>query len=183
MYLIQELNWNVVIPAEGLGTKGLVLQKEIIVRLLDDFAKKKGNQRTRLPSCSHKSREYRRGKSQVHTGDVLFKVAFSAMTFKVFGWRDLRGCCAQGTEAGSYLEMWPNQQCLSLFFENARLQLCARGESCVLNDKNHKMSKIEKGVTVRFIAIGSKWLEVEREFQALVGLLVDYHGPVSGSSI
>lgn len=44
---------------------------------------------------------------------------------------------------------------------------------------NEKMSKIEKDAVVRFIVIGTKWLEAEREFQALVSLEGDYLGPVS----
>ncbi|XP_057990306.1 DNA-directed RNA polymerase V subunit 7-like [Hevea brasiliensis] len=44
---------------------------------------------------------------------------------------------------------------------------------------NDKMSKIEKDAVVRFIVIGTKWLDSEREFQALVSLEGDYLGPVS----
>ncbi|CAK7339365.1 unnamed protein product [Dovyalis caffra] len=40
-------------------------------------------------------------------------------------------------------------------------------------------SKIEKDVVVRFVVLGTKWLEVEREFQALVSLEGDYLGSVS----
>jgi DNA-directed RNA polymerase-4/5 subunit 7 len=44
---------------------------------------------------------------------------------------------------------------------------------------NDKTSKIEKDVVVRFVVLGTKWLEAEREFQALVSLEGDYLGPVS----
>ena len=44
---------------------------------------------------------------------------------------------------------------------------------------NDKHSKIEKDVVIRFIVIGTKWMEAEREFQALVSLEGDYLGPVS----
>ncbi|KAI8561207.1 hypothetical protein RHMOL_Rhmol04G0320100 [Rhododendron molle] len=44
---------------------------------------------------------------------------------------------------------------------------------------NDKLSKIEKDVVVRFIVIGTKYIEVEREFQAVVRLECDFLGPVS----
>jgi DNA-directed RNA polymerase-4/5 subunit 7 len=44
---------------------------------------------------------------------------------------------------------------------------------------NQKMPKIAKDVVVRVVVIGTKWMEAEREFQALVGLEGDYLGPVS----
>ncbi|BFG13916.1 hypothetical protein CerSpe_001900 [Prunus speciosa] len=41
MFLKVQLPWDVVISAESLEVKGLMLQKSIIVRLLDDFASTK----------------------------------------------------------------------------------------------------------------------------------------------
>ncbi|KAH7511139.1 hypothetical protein FEM48_ZijujUnG0041600 [Ziziphus jujuba var. spinosa] len=41
MFLKVQLPWNVVIPAENLDAKGLMLQKAIVIRLMDEFATKK----------------------------------------------------------------------------------------------------------------------------------------------
>ena len=41
MFLKVQLPWNVIIPANSLDAKGLMLQKAIVVRLLDEFAYKK----------------------------------------------------------------------------------------------------------------------------------------------
>jgi DNA-directed RNA polymerase IV and V subunit 7 len=44
---------------------------------------------------------------------------------------------------------------------------------------NQKMPKIAKDVKVRVVVIGMKWMQAEREFQALGGLEGDYMGPIS----
>jgi hypothetical protein len=42
MFLKVQLPWNVIIAAENLDAKGLMLQRAIIIRLLGDFAAKGG---------------------------------------------------------------------------------------------------------------------------------------------
>ncbi|KAL0854704.1 hypothetical protein Bca101_059856 [Brassica carinata] len=44
---------------------------------------------------------------------------------------------------------------------------------------NEKMSRIQVDTLVRFVVIGTKWMEVEKEFQALASLEGDYLGPIS----
>ncbi|PHT55612.1 hypothetical protein CQW23_04098 [Capsicum baccatum] len=41
MYSTHQLSWNVIILAEKLEVEGLLLQKAIVIRLLEDFAFKK----------------------------------------------------------------------------------------------------------------------------------------------
>ncbi|PQQ11127.1 DNA-directed RNA polymerase V subunit 7-like [Prunus yedoensis var. nudiflora] len=84
MFLKVQLPWDVVISAESLEVKGLMLQKSIIVRLLDDFASTKATKRildTFLLSQSW------RADGSVGSGsilDVLFPVVFRGITFKLF---------------------------------------------------------------------------------------------------
>jgi len=42
MFLKVQLPWNVIIAAENLDAKGLMLQRAIIIRLLGDFAARGG---------------------------------------------------------------------------------------------------------------------------------------------
>nr|GEV01585.1 hypothetical protein [Tanacetum cinerariifolium] len=65
------------------------------------------------------------GKVREHSGDVLFHLSFTCLSFKIF-----------------------------------------RG------------SRIEKDMTLRCIVIGVKYMEAQKEFQAVVGLEGDYLGPV-----
>ncbi|KAL6532391.1 hypothetical protein OROGR_014361 [Orobanche gracilis] len=44
---------------------------------------------------------------------------------------------------------------------------------------NGKSPKIEKGMVVRFLVIGVKFLEAEKDFHVVGSLQGDYLGPVS----
>ncbi|KAL6185614.1 hypothetical protein ACLB2K_041744 [Fragaria x ananassa] len=175
MFLKTELQWNVVIPAESLDAKGLILQKAIVVRLLDDFAKRKATKDLGYLLALTTVEKIGEGKVRQHTGDVLFPVTFSAISFKIFRGEILEGVVQNVLKQGVILRCGPIE---NVYLSSSKMPdyNYVPGENPVfLNDK---MSKIEKGVTLRCIVIGAKWLEAEREFQALVGLHADYLGPV-----
>ncbi|KAL6194178.1 hypothetical protein ACLB2K_035262 [Fragaria x ananassa] len=175
MFLKTELQWNVVIPAESLDAKGLMLQKAIFVRLLDDFAKRKATKDLGYLLALTTVEKIGEGKVRQHTGDVLFPVTFCAISFKIFRGEILEGVVQNVLKQGVILRCGPIE---NVYLSSSKMPdyNYVPGENPVfLNDK---MSKIEKGVTLRCIVIGAKWLEAEREFQALVGLHADYLGPV-----
>ncbi|KAL9411179.1 hypothetical protein AB3S75_044885 [Citrus x aurantiifolia] len=146
MFLKVKLPWNVVVPAENLDAKGPMLQRSIVVRLLDDFARRKATKDLGYFLAVTTLENIGEGRVRENTGEVLFPVVFSGITFKIF-----RGEVLDGT--------------------------VHKAENPVfLSEKN---PKIEKDVVVRVIVIGTKWLEAEREFQALVSLEGDFLGPVS----
>ncbi|KAJ6911161.1 hypothetical protein NC652_021713 [Populus alba x Populus x berolinensis] len=176
MFLKVQLPWNVIIPAENLDAKGLMLQRSIVVRLLDDFAKKRATKDLGYYLAVSTLESIGEGKVRQHTGDVLFPVVFSGITFKIFRGEILDGIVHKVLKHGVLLRCGP--------IENIYLS-CMKmpdyryvpGENPVF--LNEKTSKIEKDVVVRFVVLGTKWLEAEREFQALVSLEGDYLGPVS----
>ncbi|KAJ6771317.1 DNA-DIRECTED RNA polymerase II III [Salix koriyanagi] len=150
MFLKVQLPWNVIIPAENLDAKGLMLQRSIVVCLLDDFAKKRATKDLGYYLAVSTLESIGEGKVRQQTGDVLFPVVFSGITFKIFRGEILEGVVHKVTA------------------------MCPGENPVFLNDKT---SKIGKDVAVRFIVLGTKWLEAEREFQALVSLEGDYLGP------
>lgn len=176
MFLKVKLPWNVIIPAENLDAKGLMLQKSIVLRLLEDFAHKKATKDLGYYLAVTTLESIGDGKIRQSTGEVLFPVVFSGITFKIYRGEILEGIVHKVLKHGVFLRCGPIE---NVYLSNAKMAdyKYVQGENPVfLNDKH---SKIEKDVVVRFIVIGTKWLEAEREFQALVSLEGDYLGPVS----
>ncbi|KAB1214471.1 Ribulose bisphosphate carboxylase/oxygenase activase, chloroplastic [Morella rubra] len=79
------------------------------------------------------------GRVRQQTGDVMFPVVFSGVTFKLYSGEILEGVVHKITP------------------------ICLGGNP-VFNDNQ---SKIEKDVVVRVIVIGTRWMEAEREFHVL----------------
>ncbi|GFZ14146.1 RNA polymerase Rpb7-like, N-terminal domain-containing protein [Actinidia rufa] len=146
MFLKVQLSWNVIIPAESLDTKGLMLQKSIITRLLDDFSTKKATKENGYFLAVTTLDNIGEGRVRQHTGG-----------------RALFLC---GPVENIYLS---NQKMSDYKY--------VPGENPIF--MNDKLSKVEKGVAVRFSVIGTKYIETEKEFQAVVSLEGDFLGPVS----
>ncbi|KAG5554506.1 hypothetical protein RHGRI_012150 [Rhododendron griersonianum] len=176
MFLKVQLPWNVIIPAESLDTKGLMLQKSIIIRLLDDFSTKKATKDLGYFLAVTTLDHIGEGKVRQHTGDVLFPVLFSCVTFKPLRGEILEGVVHKILKHGVFLRSGPIE---NIYLSNQKMSDYKNvpGENPIF--MNDKLSKIEKDVVVRFSVIGTKYIEVEREFQAVVSLEGDFLGPVS----
>lgn len=73
-----------VIRAEDLAIKGLMLQKKIVAKLLDDFSAKKATKDLGYLLAVTTLDNIGEGKVREHSGDVLFPVNFTCLSFKVF---------------------------------------------------------------------------------------------------
>ena len=73
-----------IIPPENLDAKGLLLQRSIIIRLLDEFSAKKSTKDLGYFLAVTALNSIGEGKVRQHTIDVLFPVIFRGITFKVF---------------------------------------------------------------------------------------------------
>ncbi|KAL3728377.1 hypothetical protein ACJRO7_033030 [Eucalyptus globulus] len=176
MFLKVQLPWNVIISAEDLDAKGLMLQRSITIRLLDDFACKKATKDLGYFCAVTTLDSIGEGKVRQYSGDVLFPVVFSGITFKLLRGEILDGVVHKVFKHGVLLRCGPVD---NVYLSNQKMPdyKYVPGENPVfLNDK---LSKISKDVTVRFMVIGTKWLEVEREFRVLVSLEGDFLGPIS----
>ncbi|XP_022138329.1 DNA-directed RNA polymerase V subunit 7 [Momordica charantia] len=175
MFLKVQLPWNVIIPSENLDAKGLMLQRSIIIRLLDEFATKKATKDLGYFLAVTTLENIGEGKVR-QTGDVLFPVVFSGITFKLYRGEILEGVVHKVLKHGVFLRCGPVENIYLSYLKMPDYRYVPGENPVFMNDK---LSKIEKDVVVRFIVIGTKWLEAEREFQALVSLEGDYLGPVS----
>ncbi|GKU99699.1 hypothetical protein SLE2022_333550 [Rubroshorea leprosula] len=175
MFLKVQLPWNVIIPADSLDSEGLMLQRQIVIRLLNEFAVKKATKDHGYFLAVTTLESIGEGRVRQQTGDVLFPVVFSGITFKIFTGEILEGVVVKVLKHGVFLKCGPIN---NLYLSNLKMPdyNYFPGENPFF--MNDKMSKIEKDVTIRFIVIGTKWMEAEREVQALVSLDGDYLGPV-----
>ncbi|KAI3469692.1 hypothetical protein Pfo_026355 [Paulownia fortunei] len=176
MYLKSKLSWNVVLPAENLDTKGLTLQKAIITRLMADFAAKKASKDLGYFLALTTVGSIGEGKVRQQSGDVLFPVDFSCITFKMLPGEVLEGIVHKILKHGIFLRCGPAE---NVYLSHQKMDdyQYVPGENPYF--MNGKSSKIEKGVVVRFLVIGEKFIEAEKDFRAVVSLEGDYLGPIS----
>jgi len=180
MFLKVQLPWNVIIAAENLQPQGLMLQRAIIIRLLGDLARKKATKDLGYFLGVTMLEKIGEGKVIPHTGDVLFPVVFNAITFKIFRGEILEGVVHKVLKRGVFMRCGPIKNLYLSHLKMPDYGYVPGENACFMNDK---LSKIGKDVTVRCSVIGTKWMEADREFQALVSLEGDYLGPVSTSDV
>ncbi|GFP95875.1 DNA-directed RNA polymerase v subunit 7 [Phtheirospermum japonicum] len=176
MYLKSKLSWNIVLPAENMDINGLMLQKAIITRLMADFAAKKASKELGFFLAINTVTGIGEGKVRQHSGDVLFPVDFSCITFKMFAGEVLEGTVHKILKVGVFMRCGPA--------ENVFLSLKLMDDYEYVPGEipyfmNPKSSKIEKGVVVRFLVHGVRYAEAEKDFHAAASLKGDYLGPIS----
>ncbi|XP_051130425.1 DNA-directed RNA polymerase V subunit 7-like [Andrographis paniculata] len=176
MYIKSKLSWNVVLPAGNLNVEGLMLQKAIITRLTADFAAKKATKDLGYFLAVTTVGRIGEGRVRQQSGDVLFPVEFTCVTFKMLPKEVLDGTVYQILKHGVFLRCGPIEK---VFLSHQKMDdyQYVSGENP--HFMNNKSSKIEKGSVVRFMVIGQKYMEAEKDFQALVSLEGDYLGPIS----
>ncbi|KAF9619104.1 hypothetical protein IFM89_005118 [Coptis chinensis] len=175
MYLKIELPWNVLIPPENLDAKGLLLQRAVIIRLLEDFASRKATKDHGYFLALTTLNTIGEGKVRQESGGVLFPVVFNCITFKPFKGEVLKGVVNRVIKQGVFLSSGPTEKVFISATTMPDYQY-VQGENPIFMNDN--LSKIEKDVELRFMVIGTKWIENEREFQILGSLFGDCLGPV-----
>ena len=176
MFLKVQLPWNVMIPAENMDAKGLMLKRAILVELLEAFASKKATKELGYYVAVTTLDKIGEGKIREHTGEVLFPVMFSGMTFKIFKGEIIHGVVHKVLKHGVFMRCGPIEN-VYLSYTKMPDYKYIPGENPIF--MNEKTSRIQVETTVRVVVIGIKWMEVEREFQALASLECDYLGPLS----
>ncbi|KAI3995129.1 hypothetical protein MKX01_031931 [Papaver californicum] len=175
MYLKVELSWNVVVSAEQLHGEGLLLQRAIILQLLEDFSNRKATSEYGYFVAPTALERIGDGKVRQDSGDVLFPVVFKCITFRPFKGEILCGVVNKIMKQGVFLSCGPIEK---VFLAAVKMGDYHHfpGENPVF--QNDKDSKIEKDVQVRFKILGTKWIEADRELQILGSLEGDYLGPI-----
>ncbi|XP_004240814.2 DNA-directed RNA polymerase V subunit 7-like [Solanum lycopersicum] len=180
MFLKSELSWDVIIHAEKLDVEGVMLQKAILIRLMDDFAAKKASKDLGYFMAVTTLDKIGEGKVQKHTGHVLFPVEFSCITFKIFRGEILEGVVYDIKKHGVFMRCGPVDK-VYLSHKKMADYKYVPGENPIF--MNEKMSRIEKDTVVRFIVLRTKYMKAEKKFQAVGSLERDYLGPISQNAI
>ncbi|ESQ47570.1 hypothetical protein EUTSA_v10022369mg [Eutrema salsugineum] len=164
MFLQAKLPWNVMIRAEELDPNGhLMIKRAILIRLLDAFASKKATKDLGYFVALKNLEKVGEGKIKENTGEILFPVVFSGITFNIFQGEIVHGVVHMVHKTGVFLRCGPCENYIP-------------GENPMF--LNQTMSRIQKGSTVRFMVLSTKWREKERYFIALASLEGDYNlGP------
>uniref|UniRef100_A0A1J3DVZ9 DNA-directed RNA polymerase subunit n=1 Tax=Noccaea caerulescens TaxID=107243 RepID=A0A1J3DVZ9_NOCCA len=176
MFLKVQLPWNVMIPAENMDAKGLMLKRAILIQLLEAFASKRATKDHGYYLTVTDLDEIGEGKIREHTGEVMFPVVFSGITFKIFKGEVLQGVVHKVLKHGVFLRCGPVE---NVYLSNSMMPdyKFIHGENPIF--MNEKMSRIQVETTVRFLVMATQWMDAEREFQALASLKGDYLGPIS----
>eukprot|EP00262_Sarcandra_glabra_P007931 TRINITY_DN21060_c0_g1_i1.p1 TRINITY_DN21060_c0_g1~~TRINITY_DN21060_c0_g1_i1.p1 ORF type:complete len:177 (+),score=21.41 TRINITY_DN21060_c0_g1_i1:177-707(+) len=176
MFLEIEMPWNVVVPPERLDEKGLMLQRAIILQLLEDISNRKATKDHGYFVAVTALKSIGDGKVRELTGDVLFPIVFKCVNFKPFKGEILQGVVDRILKHGVFLKCGPIENIFLSAQTMADYRFVPGDNPMFLNDKS---SKIEKDGVVRFRVLGLKWLEFDRVFQLLASLAGDFLGPVS----
>ncbi|CAM8937218.1 unnamed protein product [Rhodiola kirilowii] len=175
MFLKSLLHWNVVIPADKLEAKGLMLQSSIIECLLEDFATKKATNDLGYFTALTTLENIGDGKVRHNSGDILFPVVFNCISFKLFRGEIIQGEVDKILKHGVTLKCGPVEYCYLSHQKMSGFNYVPGENPVFMSDK---LAKIDKGVALRVMVLGTRWIEAERKFMALVSLDGDFLGPV-----
>lgn len=178
MFLKTQLSWNVLVPAENLDAEGLILQRAILTRLLDDFAVKKAFKDLGYFIAVTTLDHIGEGLVRQQSGDLLFPVDFSCITFKMLPGEILEGVVHKILKHGIFLRCGPAEKVYISHHKMAGYEYVPGENPCFMNDK---LSKIENGTLVRVTVIAERYDEAEKDFRALVSLEGEYLGPISSA--
>ncbi|KAF8394330.1 hypothetical protein HHK36_020538 [Tetracentron sinense] len=174
MYLKVQFPWNVVIPPDQLDKKRVMLQRFIIVRLLQEFSSRKATKEHGYFLAVTTLDNIGEGKVR-EQGDVLFPVVFSCLTFKPFRGEILQGVVNRILKQGVFLKSGPIENVYLTALKMPDYHYVPGENPVFMSDK---LLKIEKDTVLRFMVLGTKWSETEREFQMVVTMEGDYLGPI-----
>ncbi|KAL0913002.1 hypothetical protein M5K25_016431 [Dendrobium thyrsiflorum] len=176
VFLDIEMQGNVVVPPDQLDSKGLLLRKGIILRLLEDIAGRKASKEHGYYIAVTALNSVAEGRVQELTGSVIFPVSFRCITLKPCKGEILVGVVDKVLRHGIFLKSGPIE---NIFLSEKKMQdykFIMTEEPSFVNDK--QQSKMEYGSRVRFKVLGIKWMEWDRGFQMLATLAGDFLGPI-----
>ncbi|KAG5415571.1 hypothetical protein IGI04_003138 [Brassica rapa subsp. trilocularis] len=174
MFIKVKLPWNVMIPAEAMDPNGLMIQRAVLIRLLDAFASKKATKDLGYFIALKNLEEIGEGRIRETTGEIVFPVVFSGITFKMFKGEIVHGVVRQVHKSGVFLRCGPCENVYLSQYKMPGYDYIVEGNPLFMNQN---MSRIQIGSTVRFIVLDIQWKEAEKEFIALASLEGNNLGP------
>ncbi|KAJ4887155.1 DNA-directed RNA polymerase IV subunit 7 [Raphanus sativus] len=167
MFIKVKLPWNVIIPAEAMDPNGHMIQTAVLTRLLDAFASKKATKDVGYFIALKSLEEIGEGRIRETTGEIVFPVVFSGITFKMFKGEIVRGVVHKVHKSGVFLRCGPCENVYLSHYKMPGYDYVGQGNPLFVNEN---MSRIQIGSTVRFVVLDIQWKEAEKEFIALASL-------------
>ncbi|KAK1324436.1 hypothetical protein QJS10_CPA01g01516 [Acorus calamus] len=175
MFLEVEISGNVFLPPSELDKQGLILHRSIIFHLLEDIARKKATQDHGYFVAVTTLNQVNNGRIREDEGNVRFPVTYNCITFKPFKGEILEGNVKQIMKHGVFMSCGPVDTVFIAAQKMEDYQYVAGDSPMFISQRR---PKIEIGSIIRFMVLGTKWVETERAFQVLGSLSGDFLGPV-----
>ncbi|EPS65977.1 hypothetical protein M569_08802 [Genlisea aurea] len=176
MFLKSQLSWNVEIPPESVDSEGLMLQKAILLRLLADFATKKASRDLGYFLAVTTLDHIGEGVVRQHSGEFLFPVDFSCITFKIIVGEILSGTVHKILKHGVFVRCGPAEKIYISHHKMTDYNYVPGENPIFRNEKSGK--EIHNGSAVKFLVLDEKYDEAEKDFRAVVSLEGDFLGPI-----
>ncbi|KAK3190227.1 hypothetical protein Dsin_029788 [Dipteronia sinensis] len=181
MFSEVELLRDVAVLAEHLDRNGLVSQRFIMTRLLEDLLKEKANKDLGYFLAVTSLKSIGNGKLQDESGNMFFPVAFKCRTFMPLRGEVLEGVVHHIYRFGVFLQCGPVKYAFLSFRKMPNYSYVPGENPTFVNDQ---LAKIENGVVVRFFVLGVRWIEkrgeiMKRDFVMLASLEGESLGPIS----
>ncbi|KAG7626248.1 DNA-directed RNA polymerase IV subunit 7 [Arabidopsis thaliana] len=173
MFIKVKLPWDVTIPAEDMDT-GLMLQRAIVIRLLEAFSKEKATKDFGYLITPTILENIGEGKIKEQTGEIQFPVVFNGICFKMFKGEIVHGVVHKVHKTGVFLKSGPYE---IIYLSHMKMP----GYEFIPGENpffmNQYMSRIQIGARVRFVVLDTEWREAEKDFMALASIDGDNLGP------
>ena len=180
MFCEVELLRDVAVLAENLDRNGVVSQRSIITRLLEDLVNEKSSKDHGYFLAVTSLKNIGNGEVVDESGDIFFPVVFNCRTFLPSTGEILQGVVHYIFSHGVFLRCGPIKYAFLSARKMPNYHYVAGENPVFLSDE---LAKIDNDIVVRFVVIGVRWIEkrrlVKKEFVMLASLVGDSLGPIS----
>lgn len=180
MFCEVELFRDVAVIAENSNRNGLVSQRSIITRLLEDMLNEKASKDHGYFLAVTSLKNIGKGEVVDESGDVFFPVVFNCRTFLPYTGEILQGVVSHIFRHGVFMRCGPIKYAFLSARKMPNYHFVAGENPIFLSDE---LAKIEIDIVVRFVVLGVRWIEkrgrIKKEFVMLASLVGDSLGPIS----
>ncbi|GKU85837.1 hypothetical protein SLEP1_g454 [Rubroshorea leprosula] len=176
-----ELLRDVPVLAGNLDRNGLIPQRSIVNRLLEDLFIEKSSRDHGYFLAVTGLKKIGKGEAVDESGDAFFPVVFNCRTFLPCSGEVLQGFVHHVSTSGVFLRCGPIKYIFLSPRKMPNYHYVPGEKPAFVSDE---LAKIESGVVVQFVVLAVKWIEkkgtnIRRDFVMLASIEGNSLGPVS----
>lgn len=175
MFLKLQLTWNVIIPPKNLKRDGSLPIEAIASSISNQFADRKTSIDLGYVVAAPTLNKTGEGKINFFTGDILFPVTFSCITFKMAPGEVFQGTAQSIVPLGVFLRCGPADKIYLPHTKMPDYKYVHEDEPFFRN----KTSIIKMGAVLRFVVANVSYIEAENEIRVVVSIDEDGLGVVN----